>query len=270
MTPPNPFPRPGAEMMAERKAALAAPRRRGFDRLLFRTQRLRADGRLAPGPPLDELVEEVVDLLSTPPEGSGIGYCLIEGVSAGRTVEEVRRLSFRLLNEIWERYRLRNHCFGTERDFYCAETLTLDGAIPPELFGSRWSFKPPHADRNGVLFAHVYGPAQGFRGGEVIVIDAISYLAETALTFDEAFTWSDEPAEQKPVLRPEHVAGALDCFGRNFGKMDYDSILIVNNSPNGLLHGATELEIFDDTRFERALHRSVVRERSGGLSATSY
>ena len=75
-------------------------------------------------------------------------------------------------------------------------------------------------------------------------------------------TWSDGSGPRKPVLRAEHVQQALDGYGRRFGQLSPDAILFVNNGPEGLLHGATDLHIVDEHRFSRPLHRVVVREGS--------
>lgn len=257
-----PFPRPAQMMMAARKKAFEAPAPRNYDRDLFAAQVYRLRASDVAGPGLIALADQAVDHLATYPDGDGIGYFLIEGASQGRTVEQVRHLSWELFNAVWKRFRSRSRRFAPDREFYCAQTLTEDGSIPVNLFGSRWSFKPPHADRNGVLFAHVYGPTVGYEGGDVFVLDALAYALEAGLKFREAITWSDEPSEQKPVLRPEHVSTAVDLYGRRFGRMNHDQILLINNSPEGLFHGATEVAVIEPTTYSRVLHRCVVRERS--------
>jgi hypothetical protein len=259
-------------MMVARQAAFESrPTERNFNRELFHTQtyRLRQQEQLDPPSALADLI---ADHLATPPYGEGIGYFLLEGASAGRTVEQVRELSYRLLGEVWERFRGR--CVNLQGDngrtFDCAQTLTKDGSVPIELFGSRWSFKPPHADRNGVIFAHVYGPTRGFTNGEVLLVDALSYAFASSLTFDEVIAWSDEPREQKPVLRAAHVDAAVARYGRNLGVMDEDKILFVNNTPNGLFHGATEPDASDGVEFLRMYHRTVIRERSSAYPSLAY
>jgi hypothetical protein len=140
-----------------------------------------------------------------------------------------------------------------------AETVTADGAIPLELFGSAWTFKPPHMDRESLYFSHVYGPTRGFSGGEVILIDALAFAAARSLRFDQAFDWSDEPEVQKPVLRREHIASAVAEFGVNLGRLPDHDILIVNNTPDGgILHGAIELRDIG-SGFAREIHRVAIR-----------
>lgn len=256
------FPRPGTTMMAARKATFdGRARPEPFDPARFAAQdvHIAADDRT--GHRRAALVETIVDRLATHPDGVGAGYCLVRGLAAFMPVEAARTFSTALFADVWARYRARSDRITDDRDFYDIETLTRDGAIPTELFGSRWSFKPPHADRNGLLFAHVYGPNAGFGGGDVLLIDALAYTKDLGLAFDEAMTWSADPGAQKPVLRPEHVEPALSSHGRRFGQLSPDSILFVNNGPEGLLHGATELEITDERDFTRSLHRIVVRER---------
>lgn len=258
----TPFPRPAGPMMAARKAAFEPSLERRFDRQLFATQAYHFQPSDNTGHGRAALIDLAVDYLATYPDGNGIGYFLVEGASHDRSTEQVRSLSFELLGAIWERFRSRSRRFPPGRDFFCAQTLTEDGKIPIHLYGSRWSFKPPHADRNGILCAHVYGPTAGYEGGDVFLVDAIAYVRDSGLLFDEALTWSDEPLEQKPVLRSEHVDAAMRMYGRRFGRMNHDRILFFNNMPEGLFHGATELHVVDTTGFSRVLHRSVVRERA--------
>lgn len=258
----NMFPRPGTAMMAARKAAFEGRARpEPFDRARFAAQDVPVRADDCTGPGRATLIETIVDCLATYPDGAGAGYCLVNGLAALMPVETARDFSTALFAGVWDRYRARSDRISDERDFYHIETLTRDGAIPTELFGSRWSFKPPHADRNGVLFAHVYGPNVGFGGGDVLLIDALAYTKDLGLAFDDAMTWSDDPETQKPVLRPEHVESALASYGRRFGQLTPDSILFVNNGPEGLLHGATDLAVTDEGDFTRFLHRIVVRER---------
>jgi hypothetical protein len=262
----NEFPRPGTTMMAARMAAFdGSARPDPFDHARFAVQDIRITGADRTGPRRVALVEKIVDRLTTHPDGDGAGYCLVDGLAALMPVEAAREFSAAMFADVWTRYRSRSDRIADGRDFYDIETLTRDGAIPTELFGSRWSFKPPHADRNGVLFAHVYGPSAGFGGGDVLLIDALAYAKDRGLAFNDAMTWSDDPGAQKPVLRPEHVEPALTSHGRRFGQLSPDSILFVNNGPEGLLHGATELKITDEQDFARFLHRIVVRERDDQL-----
>ena len=258
----KPFPRPAQPMMMARKAAFEGSQKRPFDRQLFATQAYRFRPSDNAAPARAGLIDLAVDHLTTYPDGRGIGYFLVEGVSRGRTIDDVRNLSFELLGAIWERFRSRSRRFTRGREFFCSQALTEDGKIPIGLYGSRWSFKPPHADRNGILCAHVYGPTAGYEGGDVFLLDAIAYVKNSGLRFEEALTWSDEPTEQKPVLRPEHVEAAMRGYGRRFGRMDHDKILFFKNTPEGLFHGATELHVCRAEEFLRMLHRSVVRERT--------
>lgn len=258
------FPRPGMTMMAARKAAFDRRARLGpFDHSRFVAQNVHITAEDRCGPGRAALVEKIVNCLATHPDGVGTGYCLVVGLAALMPVEAARKFSSALFADVWARFRWHSNRIANSRDFFYIETLTRDGAIPTELFGSRWSFKPPHADRNGVLFAHVYGPCTGFGGGDVLLIDALAYTKDLGLTFDDVMTWSDDSGTQKPVLRPEHVEPALSSHGRRFGQLGPDSILLVNNGPEGLLHGATDLEIADGQHFVRSIHRVVVRERDG-------
>lgn len=257
-----PYPAPGEPMMAARKAAFDVPdRSRVFDRDLFASQAITVSAEDLRGGRRSLLVDQVVGHLVTGPEGGGIGYCLLRGFSALMPVEGTRATSGALLNEVWERFRTVSPRISDSRDFYTSETLTRDGSIPLELFGSRWSFKPPHADRNGVVFAHVYGPTAGFEGGDVLLVDVLAYANDRELEFDDVCTWSDNVGDKKPVLRPAHVHPALTRFGRRLGRLGPDEVLFVNNGPEGLFHGASEMAVSDEAGFVRMLHRCVARER---------
>lgn len=254
------FPRPDSSMMAARVAAFSEPSRpEPFDHAYFSAQDIRVTSGDCRDRP-DTLIDSIVDRLATPLDGTGAGYCLIEGLATLMTVESARRFSFELFNVVWARYRARCMRIADGRAFHQIETLTDDGRVSEELYGSRWTFKPPHADRNGVLFAHVYGPNAGFSGGEVLLVDALAFARDRGIGFEETITWSDGSGPRKPVLRAEHVQHALDGYGRRFGQLSPDAILFVNNGPEGLLHGATDLHIVDEHRFSRPLHRVVVRE----------
>jgi hypothetical protein len=254
------YPRPDSSMMAARVAAFSGPSRpEPFDHARFSAQDIRVTSRDCQDRP-DPLIGSIVDCLATPPDGLGVGYCLVNGLAALMTVESARRFSSELCHAVWARYRARCTRIAAGRAFRHIETLTDDGRIPEQLYGSRWTFKPPHADRNGVLFAHVYGPHTGFSGGEILLVDALAFARDRGIGFDETMTWSDGSGPQKPVLRAEHFRAALDGYGRRFGQLSPDAILFVNNGPEGLLHGATDLLIRDENQFSRPLHRVVVRE----------
>jgi len=257
-----PYPRPGEAMMTARKAAFdEPPRPKVFDRDRFHSQPIAVNANDLRGERRTGLVDRIIDSVSTGPEGAGIGYCLLRGFSALMPVEGTRAASIELLTQVWEGFRARSPRISQSRDFSITDTLTHDGAIPLELFGSRWSFKPPHADRNGVVFAHVYGPSAGFHGGDVVLIDALAYASSRDLSFEDVCSWSDDVGDKKPVLRAEHAALALAGFGRNLGKLGPDEVLFVNNGPDGIFHGASELFVLNESDFVRVLHRCVAKEQ---------
>lgn len=255
-----PYPRRGGSTMAARRAAFddpgPLPARRGGEPtdVQITAADLAGAGRVA-------LVRRIVERVATGPEGGGAGYCVVRGLAALMPVEGTRATSLELLRDVWDRFRTISPRIPLDRPYEILESLTHDGRIPPELFGSRWTRKPPHADGNSVLFAHVYGPSAGFDGGEVLVVDALAYARSRSLGFDAVCEWSDDPADKKPVLRVEHVAPAMAGFGRNLGRLGPDAILFVNNGPDGVFHGASELIIHDEPRFLRILHRCVAIER---------
>ncbi|WP_328451989.1 hypothetical protein [Amycolatopsis sp. NBC_00438] len=261
------YPKPGKAMMAARRAAFDTPNRpQDFDHELFRSQEIFVASSDLHGERRSLLVNRIVDNLSTGPEGRGIGYCLLRGFSYFMSIEETRAASIVLLNAAWKRFRSRSPRISPSRDFRILESITHDGAIPTELFGSRWSFKPPHADCNSVLFAHVYGPTLGFDGGDVLLIDALAYAASRNLDFGDVCQWSSDAGDKKPVLRAAHVQPALDGYGRRLGRLGPDEMLFVNNGCDGVFHGASEVVVRDDNDFVRVLHRCVAMERGSEAS----
>lgn len=255
------FPRPDEEMMAARVAAFASPPRPiQFDLEAFLRQDVRPTRAECDGLPTP-FIDDIVSRLATPPDGAGAGYCLVTGLSEWMSVESVRSFSALLFDAVWTRYRARCARINSARDFYFVETLTNDGEVDADAYGSAWTFKPPHSDRNGLVFAHVYGPHCGFTGGDVLVVDALAFALGHGMDFSGTMKWSDDAGPQKPVLQPDHVASAVARYGRTFGPLSPDAILLVNNGPEGLLHGATELVIANWTEFSRPIHRIVVRER---------
>jgi hypothetical protein len=254
------FPRPGAEMMAARREALDSAREHARPTEAADNATIRVSN--YPSPVGAQIVEDIADRLDRTHFGrTRPGYAVISGLRTGRTLGEVRALNERLFEAVWSTYFARSDVLPKDRDFRTATTLTTDGSIPLDLFGSAWSYKTPHADRNAILFSHVYGPAKGFEGGDILIVDALSYLADNDLDFDDAFTWSNEPGEQKVVLREEHVDRAVRDHGRNLGRLTSDCVLFVNNEPaSGILHGASPVRVTDQGRFVREIHRCTARE----------
>ena len=149
--------------------------------------------------------------------------------------------------------------------------VTADGRIPLEHYGSRWSFKRLHMDRDALLFSHCYGPVRGFSGGALLLADARTYLSRHGLRFRDLFEWSEEPtAGSKPVLRAECEADVMAECGIDLGQPGPDELLFVNNLPGaGILHGVTPVSPYDMENFLREYHRCSVRRAttSGSLDA---
>jgi hypothetical protein len=261
------FPRPGIEMMTARREALDAARETASPMRVPTDDVLRVADYRSPDAP--QLAEDIADRLDRARYGTARpGYALVSGLSAGRTLSDIRALNEQIFRAVWRIYFERSDVLPRSRDFRAATTLTADGSIPLALFGSAWSYKAPHADRNAILFSHVYGPARGFEGGDILIIDALSYLADKNLSFEDAFTWSEEADEQKVVLRKEHVECATREHGRNLGRLTADCLLFVDNTPGaGILHGASPVRVVDEDRFVREIHRCTVREDVAAISS---
>lgn len=211
------------------------------------------------------LVQQILRSIQTWPEGAGAGYCVVSGLSSFMDLDGVRREARELLTMVWKAFQAASPRIGSDRSFTLHESITDDGRIDPARFGSSWSFKTPHADRRGVLFSHVFGPISGFDGGDILIVDALSYASNCGLTFDDAMEWFSDANGEKPVLKTPVDSTDLAAYVDELGQLDEDSILFVNNSPEGVLHGATALAL-NGSPFSRILHRVVVYEEGGWRS----
>jgi hypothetical protein len=262
------FPQPGLEMMEERRTQLGLAGHLAelapiSERPVVQRFALSASEGAAPHEePPTKLVSEVATALGPRQLGMGSGCVLVSGLSPLGDLPTIRRFSKVLLHAVWaEMDRQDPGRYPSDREFRVSSSLTSDGRIPHHLYGTAWTLKPLHQDRDPVLFAHVYGPCDGYTGGEVLVVDAISYLHDNDLSFDETFTWTDGKGAQKPLLREEHREAALATHGADLGRLGPDAVLLVNNSPAaGVLHGARPVVVLDRARFSREVYRSIVCE----------
>lgn len=261
--------RPVPDMTAARRSALdrmgaagpAAPSVRPLSDIRVRLHD-HFSGR-APATIPDSLVRAVSDrLVRTAGARDGPGVAVVVGVSDYFDSSGGRRFNEALFRRVWPDFQW--HCgeADPEAEYRIKVTVTADGAIPFERYGSEWSFKRLHQDRDALLFSHLYGPLSGFAGGELLVVDARTYLQRHRLRVDDAFVWSDEPtAGSKPVLRAEHHDTAMAECGVNLGALGPDCILLVNNTPaGGILHGVTEVIVGNPDEFVREFHRCSVKE----------
>ncbi|WP_145788193.1 hypothetical protein [Kitasatospora atroaurantiaca] len=208
------------------------------------------------------LARAVSDLLIRDDDQIGPGAALVTGLLEFFELERARSFHQALFSAVWEVFRQRTVDGDPEKDFRLKTGTISDGAIPIELYGSSWSFKAFHIDRDALLFSHLYGPVVGFTGGELHLIDIRPYMGRHSLRFDDVFEWSDEPTDGcKPVLRSEHTQSALAEYGRTTGSMGPDQIVFVNNLPDtGVLHGATPVVVTDPESFIREYHRCSVKD----------
>lgn len=217
------------------------------------------DFTVVPGP----LVTQIVRRLRRDGNHRGLGAAVVTGLSSLFNLEEARKFHECLFARVWEEF-LRNSQGLDRSALYRVKTgITSDGSIPVELYGSEWSFKSLHMDRDALLFSHLYGPLTGFSGGHVLLVDAWGYLARHQLAFDEAFEWSQEPtAGSKPMLRRErHHDAALSEYGVNLGPIGQDAVIFVNNLPEaGILHGISPVVVTEPDSFVRVFHRCSVRQ----------
>lgn len=208
-----------------------------------------------------DLVGAITDLLRRDDGQLGPGAVVVTGLArffdltAARTFHEV------LFGEVWHAFRVGTLPGGTATDFRIKVGTICDGAIPIELYGSEWSFKQLHIDRDALLFSHLYGPVTGFTGGEILLVDVVHYMRKRSLCFDDIFEWSDEPtAGSKPVLRADHRDTALAESGVEL-RVGPDEVIFVNNSPAaGILHGVSPVVVTDPDGFHREYHRCSVKD----------
>ncbi|MFG2049366.1 hypothetical protein ACGFIW_18285 [Micromonospora sp. NPDC048935] len=212
------------------------------------------------------LVAAIVDRLDRTVGREGCGAALVTGLSGVFDLAATRRFHEALFRAVWREIEPMVGAEVPGRGYRTKVNLTADGAIPLELYGSRWSFKQIHMDRDALLFSHCYGPVSGYDGGEVILADARSYLSRHRARFTDLFEWSEEPTPgSKPVLRAEHQSDVMAECGVNLGCLDSDQILFVNNLPSaGILHGATPVQVRDPANYLREFHRCSVRRLADG------
>lgn len=217
-----------------------------------------ADPQTVPGPLADAVADRLVHTPAHPGAGAAVVVGLAElfDLAGGRVFHEA------LFRAVWEAFRARTGQTGEPGDFRVKAGIIADGEIPLELYGSRWSFKQLHIDREVLLFSHLYGPVSGFSGGGLLLVDILPYMSRRALRFDDVFEWSQEPtAGSKPVLRDDHREAALAECGVELGALDADQIVFVNNLPDaGVLHGATPVVVTDREHFRREYHRCSVKD----------
>jgi hypothetical protein len=214
------------------------------------------------GPVPDSLTRAVVARLVRQGDPGGPGVAIVSGLTRLFDIEQGRAFHEVLFHAVWAAFRRHARPSAEESSFRIKTGIIADGAIPLEFYGSSWSFKPLHIDRDALLFSHLYGPVDGFTGGAMLLVDAALYMGLGSLGFSDVFEWSQEPTEgSKPVLRSLHTEAALAQCGVNIGSIGPDEILFVNNLPDaGVLHGATPVVVTDPAAFRREYHRCSVKD----------
>jgi hypothetical protein len=214
-----------------------------------------------PGNVPEDMARAVAGRLLRHGEPPGPGAVTVCGLMRFFTLEEARSFHEALFGAVWSAFSLSAGLTADPDSIRFKTGVIADGAIPEELYGSSWSFKSLHIDRDALLFSHLYGPVDGFAGGELLLVDAVRYMRLHSLGFRDVFEWSQEPsAGSKPVLRPSHAEPALAECGVNIGSIGPDEILFVNNLPAaGILHGATPVTVTDPVAFRRDYHRCSVK-----------
>jgi hypothetical protein len=210
----------------------------------------------------ESLTRAVADRLVRQGEPGGSGAAIVSGLTRFFALEQARDFHEALFHAVWAAFRQHAYHSAEPSKFRVKAGLIADGAIPLELYGSNWSFKPLHIDRDALLFSHLYGPVEGFDGGALLLVDIAMYMRLRSLRFSDVFEWSQEPTEgSKPVLRSAHAEAAMAECGVNLGSIGPDEILFVNNLPDaGVLHGATPVVVTDPSAFRREYHRCSVKD----------
>lgn len=212
----------------------------------------------------DDMVRQISRTLVREPPEVGPGAVLLTGLVWNVDDMDARLRHEELFLRVWADFRHRSGCVDGDDAVKIKMKIIRDGAIPMELYGSSWSFKRLHADRDALLFSHRYGPMAGFSGGELLLADARMFLRSHKLRFNDIFEWSDEPtAGSKPVLRAEYQDAMIAECGINLGVIGANEVLFVNNLPEaGILHGVRPVEVIDSRTFVREYHRVSVRRIS--------
>ncbi len=244
------------DMMAMRRAALDAMAGLPEPPGSLSAEAIRIDAGPQPDPGV--LAVAVRDRLL---RDAGPGAALVTGLDAAFDVLRARKFHEALFAAVWE---LVEPAAGDEvpgNGYKVKMNVIADGAIPLELYGSAWSFKELHMDRDALIFSHLYGPTAGFDGGALLLADVRAYMGRHSAGFTDLFDWSQEPTPgSKPVLRAEHESAVLAEYGANVGPLGPGEILFVNNLPSaGILHGATPVEVTDPDGYVREYHRCSVR-----------
>lgn len=197
---------------------------------------------------------------------AGGGAAVVSGLANHFDIPRARVFHESLFRQVWQEMSHRAGYIYEDGSYPIKTKIVSDGAIRPELYGSAWSFKQLHIDRDALLFSHLYGPISGFTGGELVLVDVRAYMQSQRLRFKDAFLWSDEPTDgSKPVLRQEHVDAALEGFGINLGTVGPNELIFVNNAPEaGILHGVFPLSVTDQSSFVRQFHRCSVKDSRNG------
>lgn len=259
------------DMMAIRQAALdamsdrPAPAKQPFAGIRVDAREQLTPGKL--GVPA-QLVEVLTDRLVRDDETDGIGAAVVGGLSGFPDMAAAREFHEELFRSVLDRFRERTSDEFTEglHGELRVKTGTIsDGAIPLESYGSAWSFKKLHADRDALLFSHLYGPVAGFTGGALLLVDIRAFLYRHALRFADLFHWSQEATPgSKPVLPAEHERAVLDECGVELPPPGPDEVVFVNNLPTaGILHGVTPVTVVDQRQFVREYHRCSVKAVAG-------
>ncbi|GGO84874.1 pyruvate kinase [Wenjunlia tyrosinilytica] len=262
------MPNPAVDMMMKRRSALdrmaapsgAHPAPRPFAGIDVSLAEHSVDYESAKMP--RTLIHSIAELLIRDGKSSGPGAARVIDLPRQPGLGKAHTFHEALFREVWAEFMTRSS--DVDRAICCrikTKTLT-DGAIPPELYGSNWSFKKLHIDREALLFSHLYGPVSGFTGGALHLVDIRSYMHRHKLRFDDVFEWSAEPTPgSKPVLSARHQDAALAECGIDLGAPGPDQVIFVNNMPGaGILHGVTPVVVADPDNFIREYHRCSVKE----------
>lgn len=200
----------------------------------------------------------VIELaLRRPPQGAGAGVVVARLL--GATLEQC----YAIQSEVFDRWLQSDGWLARQYgDVVCSDVTIKDGQVDEAAFGSNWSYKSMHIDADSLVFSHVYGPVIGFDGGEMYFADALAYMRDNNVSFDEMFDWSIEVTPgSKPVVRAEHSEALMGQYGENCGVVGSDCMIFIDNCSNaGVVHGVSPLRNIDD-RFNRAYRRLSVKRR---------
>jgi hypothetical protein len=194
--------------------------------------------------PRGELVRTVAGHLDRRAQGAA-GYFVIDGMS-DQLVDQAAADTFQaqLMYDVWAELGARGwgECsMQTRLNMFLAD----DGRLPEGLVGRTATFKTLHLDPHSIIFAHRYEPPENVLGGDVLLVDARSYLRDNELASTDVFyVLHGKHDEGRMVAHEEHRASMLAayCTRVPVPTSGYRLVIVRNHLDYGVAHEITEIK----------------------------